>query len=1103
MSSGAQGSSGFGKYAYNLYGTLNDSPSDSASPWGSASSSRSRLTLSNYSLHERLTYAFNRETTTLSPLSISFGPNGPSSSGPHHVVVGGRNCLRLLVLSSDQHRVIQDLNLLEKPSPLTSQFNKNSFAKLSNINTLKCDNSYIACGLSNGNISVYKMLPSGKAVTHARYTQHNRCINSLDFFQHSESHLLLSGLQDGAIKLWDLRASLPRPVQSLTSSTHLDPVRACQYSPHSHSRTTVLSVHDSGSLCKFDLRAAGGHAAAASPALESRWSLHTGPALSLHIHPTMEYVLTGGRDQRMCVWNYSDSIGSANRLSPQHTINTHGPVRKVRWSRYPNEDRNVDDDETHLSPLHQYDFACLFLNDDTTLSVYNLLRKFIPRQIITSASHKPFLNFVWAGNKHHNRVLWTLTKSNVFTSYDLDTPEDAEQEISWPIDDLPKIAVDWDPTSGHDLSMVSQETHEFDLYDPLHDVDGNVSNSASNSTIPDDPDQQTRYSSPVSIAANSNPPSMLPSLSSSPVDRPSLIRSFTQSPGKISSFAGLLPRNGTLDSSMTSNAPYIRPRIRRDPSQTTQGSHLSDHSRNIPGSGAFRRLHSVAFASPYVLAVDLPLPFEDEFVFDVLALEYLVLVPDQDLSLLDVCMINADTALQAGRHRDSLVWRLLAVALEEEQAEQDDLVLNFKSLGALPLNESQSPETAGTVNHLIGSYDSESSQFIQYGAMGATISKQGTPIVGRIASAEVTNASSFTSMGSFSGQRVDAQPMALTDATDADRSDQSTSDLAATPSTMPDNLLFGGGRRGSSFNRRRTSPFLLFSAPEPIPLPFNRSQTAEQDLDDENAQLLRPSPSFDSQDGSDIHSYKPSSLLPLPSRFMARRGSWVQSSGSGMTRVPQPALRAESAPLVISREPIKEDALSTLSKLTTGLLAKQSCAPLAKPWRCRNVVLQAIEYASSQGDIVLCSTLCLLFYHMNIATEEQAMEWLLSYIEMLQRRRLYTSATNILNVAPLSLAHHLKKLSNEVDLRFYCALCHKLLVNENSKHDPSKEHGYWFCEECLHAQPNCIYCCEPCHGLALVVSLRCGHRGHYGCLKEWFVMDENVECPGGCEYTIV
>lgn len=112
----------------------------------------------------------------------------------------------------------------------------------------------------------------------------------------------------------------------------------------------------------------------------------------------------------------------------------------------------------------------------------------------------------------------------------------------------------------------------------------------------------------------------------------------------------------------------------------------------------------------------------------------------------------------------------------------------------------------------------------------------------------------------------------------------------------------------------------------------------------------------------------------------------------------------------------------------------------------------------------------------------------------------------VVNMAPKELLPDLANLaSTEVNLRFFCCWCQKLLVNEKSKRKALNEDsfGYWYCDECSTKQLNCIYCDEPCKGLNIVTSLSCGHRGHFGCLREWFIDQENIECPGGCDEQVI
>ena len=189
----------------------------------------------------------------MSQLNCSLLIGGYSGDLQHHVVIGGKLSSTMCV-SESQQRIISGINLFESKSI----YNSRAPNKLINVNTIKTFADTIATGLSNGVVSIYKISPNGQSKVTGKYSDHNRTINSLDFIE-SENQLL-SGSQDGTIKLWDLRSSSTKPVMTVQANLHSDPIRACQYSPHSavRNKICVLSVHDSGALCKFDLRTKSG-----------------------------------------------------------------------------------------------------------------------------------------------------------------------------------------------------------------------------------------------------------------------------------------------------------------------------------------------------------------------------------------------------------------------------------------------------------------------------------------------------------------------------------------------------------------------------------------------------------------------------------------------------------------------------------------------------------------------------------------------------------------------------------------------------------------------------------------------------------------------------
>ncbi|KAK6198495.1 restriction of telomere capping protein 1 [Scheffersomyces amazonensis] len=1233
--------SSLAKFAFNIYGTLNHSNSNSyessTSPASSFSSNRSNSKIPETFDYRsnKLIYNCEREVITLSQLNYPL--NNLSNTFPsdhaisHHVIVGGRNYLRLLALNEDQSRIIQDINILE---PNTSQYSSRvtSGNKLNNINTIKSHHDIIASGLSNGLINVFKISPNGKSRLINKFSDHKRCINSLDFITsgspYEPSNLLISGSQDGSIKLWDLRSSTPRPVVTIMSSSHSDPIRSCQYSPHSSSRNriTILSVHDSGSLCKFDVRSGGGQNVFTP---ERKWNLHTGPALSLHIHPEKQYVLTGGRDQKLCIWNYSDSNPSSNRVTPEHIINTYGPVMKVRWSQYPslkvndgmyensqqlddkltyeereafystsNSNSNSNANSNHLggNPLYNYDFACSYLNDDPTITVYNLNRKYIPKEVITSATTKPFQNFIWPTTSTPSRKLWTVTKSNVFTTYDLDNQDgSADHEISRPLDELSTSTLTWNNGIG-DFCFVNQDKYEYEMTDnessytsendELDELSTNHIDRSNNNSVVEEDDYNSYEDIEIKLGSLPTPiiNSGSNSVTSSSFEKPGLFRSnthysinFTKSPSPV-------PRSGTFNSLQDPPSSITRPKLQRNASTNTQDSNLSFgstvHSNMTPTRKGKRISYgsTSTYLSPFIVPISLPIPSNDSSVFNALANNYLISIPE-GFNLIDVCLLNASIAATVRRLRECQVWRMLAVALEEEHIYSPSIEGNEE--GALineqtpdeQYNNKDNKSISSDLGNFVGSYNSNSTQTTNYGGHSGksqsveslNLNKQSQEKI-PIRSGSISSKPSLTNLlnksrgNSFSnilGISPDIASSFLRK--DSDIGDEDKTESAVVdddePSTVSASLQ--GSKVPSLINLNKSEHSAPISIqPQSQPKDSNSNSnsnsrsshkysftsqrrptfTSSEDLDNENLNILNNAANNNSSPTSNV-AFLQSGGSPnyfnqmhhhSHASFSSRRSSIIQSYGFGRMR-PSPGsgtqiMRDEFSSKSVLNE-VEEEVLSekntVKSELTRALEAKgkgtatatgtEDTNTLFKAWKLKNLLKEALDYSSQQGDIVFCSTVALLFHEQfsDIISEDIALDWISLYIEILQRKKLDVISANVINCTPRNLRSKIKELTiKDVDLRFYCCWCEKLLVNEQSKmkfqkNNNKEEFGYWYCDECCKKQSNCIYCHEPCKGLTIVVSLKCGHRGHFGCLKEWFVEEENIICPGGCDYNIL
>lgn len=1167
------------KFAFNIYGTLNSllSLDPNGSPQSSASS-KSRL---YFPPSDNLQYSCEKEVNTLTDLELL-----PNNGFNCNVVLGGKNYLKLLILNLDQTSILNEANILEPASSSVNRLPGN--AKLHNFNTIKSFKNTIAGGMVNGTVVLYQVLNNGKSRVIRKFTDHKRCINSLDFLDPQgndmTSNLLISGSQDGSIKLWDLRSATSKPSMNIVLKSNYDSVRSCQFSPHSVSRNklVVLSAHDSGTLNKYDLRAVS-HAS--TP--ERKWNSHTGPALSLSIHPTKEYVLTCGRDQKVCAWTYSDVGNSYSNAVPDYVVNTYGPVMKVRWSPYANQKVELDYDEdvsyddigsSHSNDLFDYDFACLYLNEDPTITVYNLKKKYVPKEIVNSYSHKPYLNFIWAKNSQMSRKLWTVTKGSQFMSRSLDSNSEYDN-ITRPKDMLNPVSMTWGTSPG-EISFIGQEESDFgnetktrsdSFSETAYDLEVDYS--------PEGPDSN-EYNKLIVGSAQSgvlnSPPSS--SLGSSPLESPSfprplLLRSSTHGTPILSKFPPSSPklRNSMSSYSMTDSS-LKRPHLRRNLS--TDSNALGSQNK-LDAPHDYRRTVLIYHASPYVIPVLLPLPLNDDVVFEVLSNNYLLTIPD-GFSLVDVCHLNASVAASVNRFRDCQVWRMLAVGLgqhvdgilDEHEYEEEEYLEDVPT--EPDENNDNKSVLSDYANLNFGSYNSNSTLTTNYGGSELIEKKSSTN-----PHSWNENSSSHNLLEILNQNRNNSFKASITIGSLSPSASRSNSMIAQVnnlriagqnnddnENAVEDDEIETKETTKSETNSRDQSPeksLLKFqSAPTLIPKPrtmsasppkksksgtsprniatlnrihlkrnsfVNRNAMASKpndlDLDNENLHVLNNAAngpmSTSAIHGTNMNIDTKSSMGSLPSNqmgsFRSRRSSSIAPSyGFTNTRPLEGELpEVDETTSANSQVDVESEIKGGLSKAFEDDRGKIS-GTLQIPWTVSNLLQKAISHAVLQGDTVMCSTLSLLFYpfikslDLHGIDKHACLEWISLYIEILQRKRLFVNAMNILNNAPRDLQETLLNIYYGDNLRFYCQNCNELIVNEETKakfnEGKIESFGYWFCEKCKTAQLTCVYCNEPCVGLNVVISLECGHRGHFGCLREWFVEDENEECPGGCNMTI-
>lgn len=173
----------------------------------------------------------------------------------------------------------------------------------------------LALANSGGELQIYN-LEQASCLTRQSTKSPNltRSINSLSFSTVPGNQQILGGIADGSIRLWDLRQNLGRPAMSFARSG--DIVREVQYRPDNDFK--FAAIYDSGIVQLWDLRQ--------RQSCETRLNAHQ-QGLTLNWHPHQNYLVTGGRDRLLHVWN----MGQPDLRTPNFMIQTPAPVAKARW----------------------------------------------------------------------------------------------------------------------------------------------------------------------------------------------------------------------------------------------------------------------------------------------------------------------------------------------------------------------------------------------------------------------------------------------------------------------------------------------------------------------------------------------------------------------------------------------------------------------------------------------------------------------------------------------------------------------------------------------------------------------------------------------------
>ncbi|KAI8377284.1 WD40-repeat-containing domain protein [Blakeslea trispora] len=187
-----------------------------------------------------------------------------------------------------------------------------------------------------------------------------------------------------------------------------------------------------------------------------------------------------------------------------------------------------------------------------------------------------------------------------------------------------------------------------------------------------------------------------------------------------------------------------------------------------------------------------------------------------------------------------------------------------------------------------------------------------------------------------------------------------------------------------------------------------------------------------------------------------------------------------------SREEL--DSINTSS--TSVQLSNSSSFDLRVPWNHESVIMDLLQYYTEQGDIQMCVTLYLVLEKHIEIDSERVEDWFATYIDLLHRFKLWTTATAIMKACNVQTIR--ERNENATTVNIACNTCFKL-VNGTAN-------GAWACDKCHRLLNSCTICHQTVRGL-YVWCQGCNHGGHLTHMREWFATESL--CATGCGHACV
>lgn len=254
---------------------------------------------------------------------------------------------------------------------------------------------FVAAATSSGKIILYDLGHAG--VPAAQLHEHFRQVHKVTFNPHRGS-LLLSGSQDGTVRLWDIR-TVREQAGALQSkrkySGQSDGVRDVKWSPTEG--VDFAFGTDSGWIQCWDIRNL--------KSAKTRIPAHVLACNVVDWHPDGKHIASAGSDKAVRVWDLSAGQKQKHRWE----LRTPYPVMNGRWR--PACESSMPDDNGARQCTQ---FATAYDREHPAIHVWDLRRPALPFRTMQPYPSAP-TDLLW----HSQDLLWTVGREGLLLQSDI------------------------------------------------------------------------------------------------------------------------------------------------------------------------------------------------------------------------------------------------------------------------------------------------------------------------------------------------------------------------------------------------------------------------------------------------------------------------------------------------------------------------------------------------------------------------------------------------------------------------------------------------------------------------------------------------------------